>query len=81
MESSIIGYSRGDYSAKTFQAVNPANGEKLMPTMHLQQILMLPRLREMAADAAMQMAVLMGRRKPFSSGVSQMELMRSQIKL
>ena len=29
MESSFIGYSRGDYSTKTFQAVNPATGEKL----------------------------------------------------
>ena len=29
MESSFIGYSRGDYSSKTFQAVNPATGEKL----------------------------------------------------
>ena len=29
MESSLIGYSRGDASAKTFQATNPANGEEL----------------------------------------------------
>lgn len=29
MESSIIGYSRGDTSAQTFQAVNPATGELL----------------------------------------------------
>lgn len=29
MESSFIGYTRGDYSSRSFQAVNPANGEKL----------------------------------------------------
>ena len=29
MESSLIGYTIGDYSSKSFQAVNPANGEKL----------------------------------------------------
>lgn len=29
MESSLLGYSRGDASAKTFQAVNPENGQTL----------------------------------------------------
>ena len=29
MESSLIGFSRGDYSSKTFQAINPADSEKL----------------------------------------------------
>ena len=29
MESSIIGFSRGDASAKTFKAVNPANNASI----------------------------------------------------
>ena len=55
---------RGDYSAKTFQAVNPANGEKLSAHYAFAADIDVAKACEMAADAAMQMALLMGRRKP-----------------
>ena len=63
MESSIIGYSRGDYSAKTFQAVNPANGEKLSAHYAFAADIDVAKACEMAADAAMKMAAFDGQKK------------------
>ena len=63
MESSIIGYSRGDYSAKTFQAVNPANGEKLSAHYAFASSSDVDKACEIAADAAMEMAGFDGKKK------------------
>jgi acyl-CoA reductase-like NAD-dependent aldehyde dehydrogenase len=77
MESSLIGYSRGDASAKTFQATNPANGEEL-PTNYAmaseEEVMDACRLANQASIPLSQIVVL---RKLYFYEPLQMELQQS----
>ena len=63
MESSFIGYSRGDYSTKTFQAVNPATGEKLPDHYAFASEEEVNIACSLAAQASLQLAELSGKAK------------------
>ena len=63
MESSFIGYSRGDYSTKTFQAVNPATGEKLPDHYAFASEEEVNLACSLAAQASLQLAELSGKAK------------------
>ena len=63
MESSFIGYSRGDYSSKTFQAVNPATGEKLPTHYAYASDEEVSLACELAKNASLQLSELSGKAK------------------
>ena len=63
MESSIIGYSRGDASAQTFQAVNPSSGKNIDVNYAMSSADEVADACNLANKAALQMAQFSGDRK------------------
>jgi NADP-dependent aldehyde dehydrogenase len=63
MESSIIGFSRGDASAKTFKAVNPANNASIDINYAMASAEEVDEACRMAGDAAIEMAQFSGCKK------------------
>ena len=63
MESSIIGFSRGDASAKTFKAVNPAKNASIDVNYAMASEEEVDEACRLASDAAFEMAQFSGNRK------------------
>ena len=63
MESSIIGYSRGDLSAKTFQAFNPRTGKNLSANYAHASEDDVSRACDLAKNSALELAQLDGKSK------------------
>ena len=63
MESSLIGFSRGDYSSKTFQAINPADSEKLPTHYAHASDDEVEQACQLAANAALSLSSLSGKEK------------------
>ena len=63
MESSLIGFSRGDYSSKTFQAINPADSEKLPTHYAHASDDEVDQACQLAANAALSLSSLSGKEK------------------
>ena len=63
MESSIIGYTRGDASAQTFQAVNPTTGKEIEVNYAMASEEEVTEACELANKAAFSMAQFSGQKK------------------
>ena len=63
MESSIIGYSRGDASAQTFQAVNPASGTEIEVNYAMASEDEVEDACQLASQAALSISQFSGKRK------------------
>ena len=63
MESSIIGYSRGDASAQTFQAVNPASGTEIEVNYAMASEDEVEDACQLANQAALSISQFSGKRK------------------